>query len=713
MKQLTLLLFFCISIATNAQTQVTIAWDTSLSMQDRASQKEFDFINKFFAKYTDANVTVLQFNNVSATTSNFNISGGNWDVVKKKLESSTYDGATSYEQLTNIPATSMTLLFTDGYENVERDMPTLGSPLYVVNGNADHDIKNLQFLALANKGRLINLVSAKTASNSNAITYSGNVYSENSSTDEIAISVKGTNKKVTPTKDGTYSIEAAPGDVLVFTAAGVAPVEKVLTKDNTLNVWIKNDGIQLDQVLIKSEKQVATESVNTGDANRDKKTVGYAVSSIKSEELNQGVSNISDATEGKISGAVKGSSQDLSQTLIRGMSTISGNNYPLIIIDGAPIAQSSSASRTSQLQITDFIDPNNIADVTILKGLAATNKYGSEGSSGVILIKTKMEAAREEALKTGKKVKAANYYEGKVLAATGTYTAPYLNDLKKASSTEAGYTSYLNQRSRYWDDPMYFVDVFNHFQTSSPKQAKAIGYNVLERKESSISSLRSMLFTAKEAKESDLALDIANVLLEKYPQQTQSYLDVALAQKNKGNYQIALDMLLAMANGSINPGLDFSSLLKTVNNEIRNLVANHKSELELSKIAVSHLKKPVLDARIVFDWSNPDAEFELLFVNPANLFFKWEHTLNNPERLEEELVKGFTQEEFEIEGGDKGQWLINVKYLGNRTIGNTEPTLLRCMVQYDYGKPTERTEERIIRLQEKGSEQLAVKVITK
>lgn len=705
MKSILFTFFLLLPFTVYTQTKTVIAWDVSLSMKERSIEKEFDFINTYFERYQNTQVAVFQFNNIQSTEYNFIISNGDWSAIKTLLENSQYNGATSYHLLENISATSTTLLFTDGKENIERDFPSIEGTLYVVNGNKNHDLKNLQFLALANKGRFINLITSQAV---NTLTYSGTVFSENNEPLEVVISVKGTDNSVTAKKDGTYSIEAQPGDVLVFSSIGVPPIEKTVTEDNNLNVWVKNDGIQLDQVFIKNEKAEKNSNVVV-KKERDPKTIGYAVSTVKEEDLNQGVSNISDATEGKFSGVTKGVNQDVSQSLIRGLSTISGNNYPLIIIDDAPIARSFSTT-SGRLQITDFIDPKNVADVTVLKGLAATNQYGSEGSNGVILIKTKMAAAREEAEKRGTPSKPDNFYEGNPITTIPPAKAVYLEELRKQKGFNAAYDLVLSEMEQYWNEPAYFIDVYHHFIPINHKMAQSLGYNVLERDESKLSSLKGLMYASTEKKHYDMALDIATHILERFPEEAQSYVDLALAQKNAGNEQIALNMLLAIDNGSINPSINFVPLLKTVNNEIRNIVAKKDTQIDLSKIGVKHLEKTTLDARILVAWNNPNAEFELFFVNPSNLFFKWEHTNNNLERLQLEQLLGFNQEEFEIEGSPKGQWLITAKYLGNRIFDDVEPTFLKCTIQYDYGKPTERTEEKVLRLSEKGSEYLLYKV---
>ena len=66
-----ILILITISISVNAQTETIIAWDVSLSMKERDLEKEFDFITKYFDRYQDTQVTVLQFNNVTLSETKF------------------------------------------------------------------------------------------------------------------------------------------------------------------------------------------------------------------------------------------------------------------------------------------------------------------------------------------------------------------------------------------------------------------------------------------------------------------------------------------------------------------------------------------------------------------------------------------------------------------------------------------------------------------
>ena len=715
LKKLLYTVFLLGTLSAFSQEKVTIAWDTSLSMEERSLDKEFGFLDKYFAKYPEASARLILFNGIQATSKDFSITAGNWDEAKQELKDVTYDGASGYHTLTQAHKDGTTFLFTDGFENIEKDIPVLGNKLYLVNSKAEHDLKNLQFLALSNKGRLINLSPSLEKNIDDSNVYYGNVYGKELAMEMVSIGVKDSESKVSPTPDGAFKIEANPGDVLVVEVSGLPPIEQVITQNKSLNVWVRHQGVQLDEVLLKNKREKEEKLVNIGYNRVDKKSLGYAVQSVSAEEMNTGGGNMSSALNGKISGVGDGYATEISVAKIRQANSTLWAQHPLILIDGVPVPKSITRPTSgTRAELSNFIDVNNIADITVLKGFAATNQYGSEGSGGVILIKTKSKAAMDEAedrRKENKVQKKITTYQG-TASPPPPYTKAYLKSLEQQPTVEAAYSHYLEQREAFQDDPNYFVDLFDFFSSKNKEIAKTVGYAVLEKHSEDIGAMKAMLLKAKEKKYYDMELDFAKAMLEVHPDRIQSYMDLAKAQANNGNLQAALDLFLGITKGELNPNLDFGPLQKTADQEIRNLVAKHKESLELSKIAVSHLKKEPLEARIVFDWSEWDADFELIFISPSREFVSWKHTIENADRLRDEQLKGYLHKEFEIAGGQKGVWQVNAKYLGNRTSNNDRPVLLRCLVQYNFGKTNERTEEYIIRLFEKGSEQLAVRVMT-
>lgn len=207
-----------------------------------------------------------------------------------------------------------------------------------------------------------------------------------------SVVVKETNAGTSTDFDGNYSIKANQGQTLVFSYVGYKRKEVVVGATNTIDASLTPDN-QLEEVVITAQ-----------GIKKEKKALGYAVTTVESEDLEQKAdTDIGKILRGKASGVritgTGGVSGSGSNIIIRGQSSITGNNQPLFIVDGVPF-DGSSGSANQSASSGDFqsgnvasrfadIDPNNIESVSILKGLSATALYGGEGRNGVILITTK------------------------------------------------------------------------------------------------------------------------------------------------------------------------------------------------------------------------------------------------------------------------------------------------------------------------------------
>jgi TonB-linked SusC/RagA family outer membrane protein len=207
-----------------------------------------------------------------------------------------------------------------------------------------------------------------------------------------SVVVKETNAGTSTDFDGNYSIKANQGQTLVFSYVGYKRKEVVVGATNTIDASLTPDN-QLEEVVITAQ-----------GIKKEKKALGYAVTTVESEDLEQKAdTDIGKILRGKASGVritgTGGVSGSGSNIIIRGQSSITGNNQPLFIVDGVPFDGSSGSANQSASsgafqsgnvasRFAD-IDPNNIESVSILKGLSATALYGGEGRNGVILITTK------------------------------------------------------------------------------------------------------------------------------------------------------------------------------------------------------------------------------------------------------------------------------------------------------------------------------------
>ncbi|UII79776.1 TonB-dependent receptor plug domain-containing protein [Flagellimonas sp. CMM7] len=717
MKQLKLQFFLlafgiCVVGFTQENKNVTICWDVSLSMKNRDIDKEYYFLDAYFKTIQNADVTLLTFSNQVISKNDFTVASGNWSGIKENLNTIKYDGATSYEELGAYADKGEVLLFTDGKQNTSSSSPSFEGELYIINSNQDFDRASLNLLSIVNNGNLVDLLDKSNAKTSkqNQKEYSGKIYNGTQGLASAKIYIKSfPAEQVSSDIQGNFKIKGAVGDTLVV-SYGNKVTEHPLDNNFALNFSFEESGIQLDEVIVTEKVPVQEEEITTAYGKENKDKIGYAVQSISDEEIAPVSTTVNNAVQGKFSGVSLGQNEDLSEVKMRPSNSILGNNYGLIVVDGVPMERSNSA--TGEIADTSFIDPQNIASITVLKGLSATNRYGSEGANGVLLITTK--TATFDGPRKQKKDLARltnNVYDGKIKVNSKTLVTPYLKELKKGKNLQEAYDIYLDQRNKYWNTSEYLLDVYGFFYASNREVAERILSNVLEKKDTSYEELRGMFLKSEESRNHKMALLAANKMLETFPNKIQPYFDVAMANKNSGNYQSALDMFNNIANGKANAKLNFGSLEKVVGTEIRNLINKERKNLDIKKVNQKYLNNLTYNARLMLDWNNPDAEFVVQFVNPQKRFFNWEHTdTSDKKRILDELQHGFANEQFEIVGADtKGDWILNVTYLGNRTSGNKAPTFLKCTVQYNFGKPNQTSEEHLVRLQDTDDEQQLAK----
>jgi len=200
----------------------------------------------------------------------------------------------------------------------------------------------------------------------------------------VNIVEKGTGKGVVTNMDGEYLIEVDEEDaVLVFSFIGFATKEVQVNGRTEINVELQEETKGLEEVVVTAM-----------GVRSEKRRLNFAVQSVDSEEiLKEKESNFVDALQGKISGlevsSTGGSPTASSQMLIRGISSINPaqNNEPIFILNGMHV--SGGASQAAEL------NPNDIENITVLKGAAAAALYGQEAANGAVIVTTKSGEAGE------------------------------------------------------------------------------------------------------------------------------------------------------------------------------------------------------------------------------------------------------------------------------------------------------------------------------
>ncbi|MHA6281451.1 SusC/RagA family TonB-linked outer membrane protein [Salinimicrobium sp. CAU 1759] len=206
----------------------------------------------------------------------------------------------------------------------------------------------------------------------------------------VNVLVKGTTRGVQTGFDGDYSIEASPGEVLVFSFLGMQTREYTVANVNTIDVVLQPDAAQLEEVVVTAL-----------GISREKRSIGYATQEVSGEEVSTvKTDNVINNLSGKVSGVQIKANNNFGGSanfLIRGVSSLTGNNQPLFVIDGIPISNNINNTAAQRAGSTGYdygnaasdINPEDVASINVLKGAAASAIYGSRGANGVVIITTK------------------------------------------------------------------------------------------------------------------------------------------------------------------------------------------------------------------------------------------------------------------------------------------------------------------------------------
>jgi TonB-linked SusC/RagA family outer membrane protein len=206
----------------------------------------------------------------------------------------------------------------------------------------------------------------------------------------VNISVKGTTRGSTTDGKGEYSLSVAQGTTLVFSFIGFQTQEATVGTQSVLNITLKNDVSQLQEVVVTALGQ-----------EKKRNELVYAAQQVSAEQITQTRNpNLMNALSGKVAGVdikVSNTMGGSTNVVIRGFKSITGNNQALWVIDGVPISNANNNTATQQTggagvdygNAASDINPDNIASINVLKGAAATALYGSRASNGVIMVTTK------------------------------------------------------------------------------------------------------------------------------------------------------------------------------------------------------------------------------------------------------------------------------------------------------------------------------------
>ena len=506
------------------------------------------------------------------------------------------------------------------------------------------------------------------------------------------VTVKNTFNEVVTNQKGEFSIKVTQDDtVLEVSSFAMEYKELIIQRDTPMKIKLDYDGQLLDEVVIKGQKKSKDEFVETAYGRKNKKSLGYSTGQeITEEDIRDTDITVFDILR-KMPGVEIFGMPGFNQSILFTRNRTITSQAPRVVLDGALLDQS----------ILNSLSPSEISSIKLLKGLTATLRYGQLGSGGIIFIVTKLGKGNNVSTKEKIKslqVKGNEYVETVPSLATVNNKSTTLSALEKATSLAQAKAIFKKQEKTTTTIPFY-IESSEYFLKWDKEYSFEILSTIASLAPNNIKALKAYAFILEGRGAYRKVVNIYNRILALRPNRSQSYRDLALAYEAAGDYELALTLLYHIVYNTI-PNVDCSGIQELAYNELRHLLAFHKNKVSFKKLPNELLslnfKK---DIRIVFEWTQPDVDFDVQFVSPERKFFNWTHTrFESKSLLQEEVSQGYAIKEHIIDDAQTGPWIVNMEFLSTERPKN--PTYLKYTVFQDYGLPTQTKNTKIIAMKD-------------
>ena len=519
----------------------------------------------------------------------------------------------------------------------------------------------------------------------------------------VAITTSTTQNSVYTDNEGKYSVEAVSGETLTFSYTGMEPVE-IMIEDVTriLNITMYPKIEQLEEVTVtrsKRKSQVELEKEYANNTSLIKTAYGILdadrapghIWMLNEEDIMPIGICILDVVRNEFPGVlVNGDCFNGGSIVIRGVGSITFDAAAIYDIDGQIFTNTPI-----------WVDVNNIKRLAILNNFATATKYGGLASGGVVVINTVSGTQYPKTLVDQARLRNNFYDNGAVSQQSLMKNAPeYLKEFHASTTDDAAETVFGNYLSKYSGSYYFLVDSYRFFmERGNETFAESLIRENFGRFNDNPVALKSLAYVHDSFEEYGKANELYKEVFILRPHYAQSYLDLANSYRQIGDYQKAVGLHsrygYLLENGFMSDERgEFTGLM---DRELNNLIALKGGDL----ISKKNLRKYALEddfkgTRLVFEWADGEAEFDLQFVNPENQYFKWQHSLkDDADRIRDEKKVGYSVTEYLIDDSLPGTWRVNLNYLGNKSL---TPTYLKATVYHNYGSASQRMETKVFKL---------------
>jgi len=681
--------------------KITLYWDVSASSGTRDFETEWEAVQKFISNKAIEKVRLIAFNTAIISNEVFDVKANTVNALREKLKSLTYTGLSNYDLITERSDDAI-ILVSNGIPIYGEAQFNRDKPVFTVVTARTNDTVYLNKVSQYTSGSFLTiLTNDKSRVSANTARIKGMIKTISGPIQGASITMKGSLEEYFSRADGSFEIPASEGDILTFSYLGMYSKGIVVESDSTpLIIDLEPRAEILDEVLLKGRDANKDEKIVTAFGKESRDKLGYATNYLSAESIKPSAQYVSDILRGQFAGVIiNGFGPNATLQIRGGGQTFGGtgsNGAPLWVIDNNLLTD------VSLFDINTFVDPQNIASITILKSLAATVRYGTIGIDGAIIIKTKTGTQLETDLVTSTKsalITGNNYQENlQLLNENSHQVPPYIAEINKISSIKDRHMRYQEMAAASEPSVAFYVDMALYFQKYDTDIIEEILNKLAVLGGANVKVLRVLAYLYEAGGQNNKARLVYERILKLAPGESQSYRDLAMIYQEVGAYNKSLELYINMLSSQI-MGVNFTGMERVLKSELNRLVSRHKSKIDFSRLPNEFLRVGYdIDLRMVIEWSDRNVPFEFQFVNPRKKYYNWIHTLDqNKDRLYEEQDQGFQIEEFIVDDAPSGDWIVNIQYLGGAD-EFTIPPYLKYTVYHNYGTSRETKEIKVVKL---------------
>ena len=543
---------------------------------------------------------------------------------------------------------------------------------------------------------------------------SGMVFNKGNPLVNVDVRVEGKEESASTDENGRYSINATLGDVITFNFLDMETVSrKVLETTFGINVSMQVKVTELDGVTVtKREKVKKTqeelfenynknpELIKTSFGILDKNVSAVSLNILDEGEFKATSINILEAVSGKFPGVrlatinnpnAPASAYDTNAVLFGRVGGSILNIKPMVYeIDGV-----------LQVDVPRQLNMDNVKRIAILPGLAASSRYGNIAVGGVVIINTKVNnfsPGEEDEVVDQLRVKDNNYKDDAISQKQAKRNWPnYLKKMYAADSYVKAKEVFQGFSKNFSSSPYFLIDSYVYFKKywKSTIDVDTMISDNAAIFDKDLPSLTALAYTYEKTGEFKKAELVYLKLFKLRPNNAQSYLDLARNYTALGDDNKALG-LYTRYNHLLNKEflqVNTKGLHDIIVTEFGNLTRRTDDSDTKNLTDLSNIETDILTGtRVVLDWNESKADFEVQIVNPRNRYFSWK---NSPDMDGENDDETIFSKEFFIDDYMQGDWLLNINYKGAET---TDPMYLKATIFFNYGLPNQRSTVQLFRL---------------